>query len=443
MKFRFNSKYNTIAAYVVIVFAICLLLAMLVVRFDEFSSVLSTVFSVLSPIIWGLIIAYLLNPVMVRLDKFLTPIINRKKEHPSAIRALSVTITSIFMVACLSGMIAMVVPEILNSLNVLIDNTPSYFNNFYDKTIEFLDNNPEISSTIKSWLEEQFSNIQTSVVGWISGLKPTIENLITALKNGVSSVFVGVKDFILGFIVSIYLLYNKEYFIAQSKKVMYALFSKKRCDRLLSIGKDANNKFIGFISGKAIDSFIIGVLAFIVMSIMKMPYTVLVSCIIGVTNMIPFFGPIIGAVPSAFLILLYNPAKVIPFVIFVVILQQLDGNVIGPKILGNSIGLPTFWIIFAIFIGGGLFGFVGMLIGVPAFAVIYSLFGNAVNEKLQKKNMSTNTDDYRSPVDAEFELLEYNKNPDAEKKDGMLSKITVMLRKKTDKDNSNDKKSNS
>ena len=224
---------------------------------------------------------------------------------------------------------------------------------------------------------------------------------------------------------------------------MYALFSKRRCDKLLSIGKDANIKFIGFISGKAIDSFIIGVLAFIVMSIMKMPYTVLVSCIIGVTNMIPFFGPIIGAVPSAFLILLYNPAKVIPFIIFVVILQQLDGNVIGPKILGNSIGLPTFWIIFAIFIGGGLFGFVGMLIGVPAFAVIYTLFGNAVNEKLQKKNMSTNTNDYRSPADAEFELLDYNKNQPAEKKDGMINKITVILKKKTDKDSKNDKKTDS
>ena len=156
MKFRFNSKYNTIAAYVVIVFAICLLLAMLVTRFDRFSSVLSTVFKVLSPIIWGLIIAYLLNPIMVRLDKFLTPIINKKKEHPSVIRATSVTITSIFMLACLSGMIAMVVPEILNSLNVLIDNTPSYFNNFYDKAIEFLDNNPEISSTINHGLKSSF-----------------------------------------------------------------------------------------------------------------------------------------------------------------------------------------------------------------------------------------------------------------------------------------------
>lgn len=445
MKFRFNSKYNTISAYVVIVFSICLLLVAVVLRYNAFIGVLQSVIKVLAPIIWGLVIAYLLNPVMVRLDHALKPVINKKKEHKSAVRITSVAITSVFALACCTGLILMVVPELLNSINILIDNAPSYLNNFYDKMMEFLDSNPEISSTIKTWIEEEFSNIQTSIVGWITGLKPTIDNLITTLKDGIFSVFTGVKDFILGFIVSIYLLFNKEDFIAQSKKVLYATFSKKRCDRLLNIGRDANNKFMGFLSGKAIDSFIIGMLAFIVMTIMDMPYTVLISCIIGITNMIPFFGPIIGAVPSAFLILLYNPAKVIPFIIFIIILQQVDGNIIGPKILGNSIGLPTFWIIFAIFIGGGLFGFAGMLIGVPAFAVIYTLFKDSVDEKLIRKNMSTDIEDYRSP-EPEPEIITESE----EKKQSEMVKTAVSLVKMgkdkiadiTNRKNNNDSDSN-
>lgn len=437
MKFKFNSKYNTIAVYVILVFAVCIFIIAAVMRYDEFSTNIQSIIKVFSPIIWGLIIAYLLNPIMVRLDKFLKPIINKKKEHKSTVRVVSVTITSIFTIACFSGVIAMVMPEILNSLNILIDNTPTYFNNFYDKAIEFLDNNPEISSTIKSWLEEQFSTVQSSVVGWITNLKPTIDGLVNALKNGISSVIVGIKDFILGFIVSIYLLFNKEDFIAQSKKVMYALFSKKRCDKLLNIGRDANDKFIGFISGKAIDSFIIGMLAFVVLTIMKMPYTVLVSCIIGITNMIPFFGPIIGAVPSAFLILLYNPAKVIPFIIFIIILQQIDGNIIGPKILGNSIGLPTFWIIFAIFIGGGLFGFIGMLIGVPAFAVIYTLFKTAVDEKLVQKNLSTDIDEYRSPVTEQ--PPEPSETKTNKTKINVLDKLSHLKKKSSEPDKTDEK----
>lgn len=448
MKMKFNSKYNTIASYVVIVFAICLLLLAVVMRFDKFSEMLGSIIKVLSPIIWGLVISYLLNPIMVRFDRVFNGLINKNNNHKAAVRVLSVTVTSILAIACCTGLILMVVPEILNSLNTLIDNTPSYLNNFYDKAIEFLDNNPEISSTIKAWLEEEFSNIQTSVVGWISSLKPTIESLISTLKDGISSVFTGVKDFLLGFIVSIYLLFNKEDFIAQTKKVLYSVFSKKRCDKLLHLGNYANVKFMGFLSGKAIDSFIIGVLAFIVMTIMNMPYIVLISCIIGITNMIPFFGPIIGAVPSAFLILLYNPSKVIPFIIFVVILQQLDGNVIGPKILGNSIGLPTFWIIFAIFIGGGMFGFAGMLIGVPAFAVIYTLFKDSVDERLRKKNMSTDIEDYR----AKEPQPELAVPVEEEKKPNEMFKAAVSIVKmgkekiadmtSTKKENSKDEKNN-
>ncbi len=409
MKIKFNSKYNTISAYFVIVFVICTLIVTMIIRYEAFMGIVNKVLKVLSPIIWGLVIAYLLNPVMVRMDKYIALALNKKKEHKkSFIRVLSVTATSIIAIAICSGLIAIMVPEVVKNLSSFINEAPMLFNNLYGNIIEFVDSNPEMSTQIKIWIEEQFSSIQTYIADWLTNLKPFIENMMTKLTSGVSSILVGIKDFLLGFIVSIYLLYNKEGFLAESKKTMYAMISKKRCDKLLVIGKDANDKFIGFLSGKIIDSTIIGILAFISLTIMKMPYTVLVSFIIGVTNIIPFFGPIFGAIPGAILVLIANPRQVIPFIIFVVILQQIDGNIIGPKILGNSIGLPTFWIIFSIFIGGGLFGFVGMVVGVPAFAVIYTLFKNSVNEKLEKKNMSTNADDYKS-TEPEFEPKEITK----------------------------------
>ena len=194
-----------------------------------------------------------------------------------------------------------------------------------------------------------------------------------------------------------YLLYSKELFLAQIKKVVHALFSKRHCEFIFRIASRTNYTFMHFFSGKAVDSLIIGMLCFIILTIMKMPYVLLISILVGVTNMLPFFGPIIGAVPSGLLILLSEPDRTLAFVIFIILLQQFDGNILGPKILGNSLGLSPFWIMFAIFLGGGMFNFLGMVAFVPLFAVLYAFFRDSVNQRLSKKHLPVGSEAYMSP----------------------------------------------
>ena len=238
----------------------------------------------------------------------------------------------------------------------------------------------EGTDMFQKWLRTDLLNI---VNEWMS-----------TLTVGVINVFSELFDLLIGVIVSIYVLFSKETFMRQSKKAVYAFLSPHNANLILHFTQKSNEIFGGFIIGKLIDSVIIGVLCFVGLSLLKMPYTLLVSVIVGATNVIPFFGPYIGAIPSAILILLEDPVKGIYFIIFILILQQIDGNLIGPKILGNSTGLTAFWVVFAILLGGGLFGFVGMLLGVPTFAVIYYIIQMLVNNRLEKKELPIESDCY-------------------------------------------------
>ena len=219
-------------------------------------------------------------------------------------------------------------------------------------------------------------------------------NLAGSLTNGVINVVNVVTNLIVGLVVSIYVLSSKEHFFAQTKKVTYAIFSIRTTNALLRITRRADRVFGKFVKGKLIEALIIGLLCFVGMSIFGMPFATLISVIIGVTNIVPFFGPIVGAVFSCILILLVDPLSAVYFAIFILILQQFDGNVIGPKILGDSTGLSSFWVIFSIMIFGGLFGFTGMIIGVPTFALIYSLVAEMVSERLKRNDMPSDTADY-------------------------------------------------
>lgn len=203
-----------------------------------------------------------------------------------------------------------------------------------------------------------------------------------------------VTNILIGIIVSLYVLFSKEKFSAQAKKAVYALMSPAHANMAPHIVGKSNQIFSGFIIGKVIDSLIIGILCYIGTAMLKMPYAPAVSVIVGVTNVIPFFGPYIGAIPSIILIALVNPMKGVYFLVFILLLQQLDGNVIGPKILGDSTGLSAFWVVFAILLGGGLFGFIGMIMGVPTFAVIYYIIQMLINSKLEKKNLPTESEKY-------------------------------------------------
>lgn len=355
---------------------------------------------ILAPLIWGLVMAYLLNPTMKFIEKYVSKLTNRKKERKSLTRGISIVIVLTIFFSIITALIGNVVPEILDSIKNIMNNMQSYLDNsqkFLQNLLEKISKkNPELMDFINS----QFNNIESLLLSLVNTLQPQIENifskdgLIAGLTGGAWSLLMGLKDFFIGLIVSVYLLFSKETFSAQAKKTVCGLFNQKNSRRILHLTADANNKFINFLVGKAIDSFIIGVIAFIYLNIRNMPYAALISIIIGVTNMIPFFGPFFGAIPSGVLILLSNPERTIEFIIFVFILQQFDGNILGPKILGNQLGVSAFWILVSILIGGGMFGFIGMILAVPFFAVIYPIFVNFVHERLAKKNMPVSTSEY-------------------------------------------------
>jgi predicted PurR-regulated permease PerM len=231
----------------------------------------------------------------------------------------------------------------------------------------------------------------------VQRLQPPLEQFLLDLRDGAWAFIIGVKDFLLGLIVSIYLLYNKEVFLAQAKKLILALFSEKAATSTLSVLAKTNRTFKSYFAGKALDSFIVGMLTFVGMTVFDMPYAVLISFLIGVCNMIPFFGPLIGAIPSILLILVEDPKQAVIFAIFILALQQFDGNFLDPKIQGDNIGLPTFWVLFAIFLGGGLFKFFGMVASVPLFAVIYMLLRDVINNRLKTKGLPHHTEDYLDP----------------------------------------------
>lgn len=408
MKFFHNKKYTTIAIYTIIVFTICLSLVMAMIKSTELSAVLTSIFKVFSPIIWGVVLAYLLNPVMCFYERHFKKITERKKSRPKLTRVFSLSATIISTLLVISGFCIIVFPQITNSILSLFGKSSEYFNNITQWINTVLEDNPDIMN----FVNKEFETFETYFAGLVSQFEPMLKNFITNLTSGTFSLVIGVKDFLLGFIVMIYLLASKQTFKAQLKKCLYAFVPTKPMNKILTIWHKADVTFSKFISGKALDSFIIGMITFIAMQIMDMPYAVLISFIIGVTNMIPFFGPFIGAIPSALLVLLDNPSKVIMFVIFIIVLQQFDGNILGPKILGESTGLPAFWIIFAILIGGGLFGFIGMLLCVPAFAVIYMLVGEFIDERLKKRNLPVEIDCYAKSPTINNQTEDSGTNPD-------------------------------
>ncbi len=238
------------------------------------------------------------------------------------------------------------------------------------------------------------------MIGSAEGILAKVYEVVTdALPHVVGytiQITSGIVRAAIGFIISVYVLYHKERFFAQAKKAMYALMKKERVDSLIRLGHKSNATFSGFIAGQILDALIVGILCFVFMSIFRFPYPMLISVLVAVTNVIPYFGPFIGAIPSILLVLMINPVQAFWFAIFILALQQFDGNVLCPKILGQSIGISAFWVIFALLLAGGIFGFLGMFIGVPIFAIIYTLVRSFIEERLTKKNLSTDTHDYAS-----------------------------------------------
>ena len=392
---KFTKRYFYIGVTAFLVVAACVLFFFVIYRLPQIFSYLGKLFNILQPIIIGLIIAYLVNPIANSLHGLLLKFVNRRmKGNPTAKKianGISVFGALAVFLAILILIIYMVVPQFIVSITSLVKNLPGQLDTFTKKITKEVQRNTQLLEVINTVYEYGKHWLQTD-------LAATVSSFATYFASGVWSVVNFIKNFAIGFIFAMYILFNKKILMRQFRKIMFAFLNRSLVQKIFTTGQHAHKIFSGFIYGKLLDSFIIGVLCFIGVTVMRMPYTMLVAVVIGVTNIIPVFGPYIGAIPCAALILLYNPMKGLYFIIFIILLQAFDGNLLGPKILGNSTGLSAFWVMFAIVMGGGLFGVPGMLIGVPLFAVIYYLATALVNNFARKKGIPTSSDFYDGEV---------------------------------------------
>ena len=355
-------------------------------RFKGFGDAVATLTSILMPFIYGGVIAYLLKPVCNTAENFLRRLFPEKL-HGLA-NGLAVAATILFGLLLVYALLMMIIPQLITSVTTLYYTGRANMGKFVTwlNHLQFVADN----QTLMEYVNKAYAAISVDLDSWIKNtLMPSMQNIISGVGIGVLNVVTVFKNLIIGIIVAVYLLAARRKFVRQARLILYSIAKPRWADAIVTEVQYADKMFGGFINGKILDSAIIGLLCYLVCVIVKFPSALLVSVIIGVTNVIPFFGPFIGAVPATLLILIQNPIKALWFVLFILILQQLDGNIIGPKILGNTTGLSSFWVLFAILLFGGLWGFVGMIIGVPLFAVIYDIIKKLVihglgrNEELE------------------------------------------------------------
>ena len=339
--------------------------------------VLQAIFVALSPFIYGIGIAFLLNPLRKIIEySWLgkTKLKPRTKKIIASFGALFIGIIMLFV------FFSILIPQMISSIQTFL----SSFEGYVDSARNFFESNNFFSDDLLKTLNPVIDKGVSMLGDWVSNLASSLNAILMY-----SVIFAkGVMNFLIGMIIALYILLDEVNLKRQMKKVLYALLPEKTTKGILRTTRLTINTFNSFVAGKAVDSLIIGILCYIILSFMKMPYTPLISVVVGVTNMIPVFGPFLGAVPSILILLLVDPFKALEFSIFILILQQVDGNIIGPRILGGAVGLPTLYVMFAIIIGGALFGIVGMFIGVPVFSVIFVLVSEFIHRQLDKKNIT-------------------------------------------------------
>ena len=383
MKFynKRNKNYNYFKIFLAVFAAITcsIIVYFLFSKFSYITLFLKKIFYILTPVFIGVLFAYLLNPIVSKIEFYFNKkqeIKNKKKLG----RVLGIIITYFIIFVILLLFIRFIIPSVIDSINLMIQNIPKYLENIFSLLKKVCEKYNISPNFIESYRNDINNIIKDSVV-------PNIDIIINNLASGVSSVVKGIINIIVSIIISVYLIFDKESFSEGIDRILKAFCSKKVYDEIVSISKYIYKVFGGFLIAKLIDSLIIGILTFIVLSIFNIPYALVISLIVGVTNIIPFFGPFIGAIPSGFLLLMINPTKAIEFGIIILIIQQFDGNILGSKLIGNKIGIKSFWVLFAILLFGGLFGFMGMILAVPLFACIYELSKSILNKREEKNKL--------------------------------------------------------
>lgn len=356
-----------------------LILAFVLINLSNILGLLGSFASIIKPFIIGLGIAFTTNLLVKIYENKLIPKIDKNNKLKKYKRALSIILSILTLAILFWALLVFVLPQFVDSIKILVDSIPGYVKSLE----EFVA--PYVSST------EILNTLWENLVGaWRDILQfagQFLRQSITGIVNTTFTITNGIFTTVISIVIAIYMLISKEDLILGLKKIVYAIFNEKISKKIMHVGRLSNETFSKFLGGQCLEAVIIGVLCFIGMLILRMPYPLLVSVIIGATNIIPIFGPLIGTIPSAFILLMIDPSKALVFIIFVVVLQQLESNLIYPKVVGGSIGLSAIWVLFAITVGGELFGLIGMLLGVPTMAVIYRLVKDGIDNRLKEKKI--------------------------------------------------------
>jgi len=387
----FSGKALTVLS----VASVCIAVILAFTNLSSFSWVFSSLLRIASSMIYGFAFAYLMNPLVNFVDRLLYPALKRHGWKELSARRFSRVVGILFSMIVafflVYAVISLIVPQVVDSITGIVNNMPMYYTSVEKWVQNILNDNPNIMDYVNNAMQQGYNYLQN----WVQNdLLANVQQLVVKVTTSIYSIIRELVNMVIGLVISVYVLLSKEKFLSQTKKIVAAVWRPERANRIMELGHRCNKIFSGFIVGKLIDSLIIGILCYIGMLILRLPYAVLIATIVGITNIIPYFGPIIGAVPSALLILLVNPLKSFYFIIFVFVLQQIDGNVLGPRILSGNVGISGFWVLVSITLGSGLFGFWGMILGVPVFAVIYMLISDAVSGAVRKRGYSDRTADY-------------------------------------------------
>lgn len=397
MKRLLENKHARLMLMIFIVGALLIIFNQIVGNYESFSEGVGTIKTIISPFIYGFVMAYLLSPIYNATVRGLYKLLGKYFKNKQRLFSFCKLVASVVAVVCLigavAGLIALIVPQVIESLTGILKSLPqrltqlsALFNDITSK----MDN-----KRLAMKMSEIYAQVQTNLIELAqTKLLPGMGTLVGQVSTQVLLTLKTMMNVMIGVMACVYMLNSKERFQGQFKKVILAMLPKEKAEAVFDFAKFTNRTFGGFINGKIIDSIIIGIICFILMKIFGFPYPILISAIIGITNVIPFFGPFIGAIPAAIIILLVSPMYSLYFLILIFILQQVDGNIIGPAILGNTTGIASFWVLFSIVIGGGLFGFIGMVLGVPVFAIIYYYFSRSINKRLEAKGLEFRTDSY-------------------------------------------------
>lgn len=388
----------------VIIFALCIGAILLITQIDAVKSTLSWLGNTLSPILVGVVLAYVINPLCMFFEKRFKRLFARSKKMSAKAkhrisRGLSILLSILFLIAIIALLLFLIIPEFLDSFNKLIGIAPS----LVEKGSDWLSDLLESDNTFGQNLVQAIQGLEKTLTDWFGG---TLSSVIGGLISGATEVAFFIVDLLVSFVVCVYALLEKNRFLGQIKKIIFAVFSPKRANDILDVARHGNSVFGKFIIGKLISSSIVGTITFLFMTAVGMPYALLSAGVIAVTNIIPFFGPFIGGIPTAFIILLTDAQYGIIYVVFLVVLQQLEGNIIEPMIMEDRTGVSKFWITSAVLFFGGVFGIVGMIFSVPIIAVLFYIIRLAVERSLVRKGMPVNSMTYRTAGSVDPESME-------------------------------------